>query len=129
MKKAGILVAFIAIAIGAVAVARSSTNASDVLPTAPTDSLCSGSYSKQKALADIKAGKARLAVQGGIAAVYFASDKVFLDKYKVGYDILGCVMPDSVDCLATYNQTIFDHLNTNFGKGWQREVRKDVIGL
>lgn len=117
MKKAGILVAFVAVTIGAVAVGP------------PTDSLCGGSYSKQKALADIKAGKARLAVQGGIAAVYFASDKVFLDKYKVGYDILGCVMPASVECLKTYNQTIFDHLNTNFGKGWQREVRKDVIGL
>ena len=93
------------------------------------DSLCSGLYSKQKALTDIKSGKARLLVQGGIAAVYYPTDKSFRETYKIGYELFGCVAPATINCLEEYNQVVFEHLQRTYGDNWKNEVRKDVIGL
>jgi hypothetical protein len=92
-------------------------------------SLCSGMYSKQKALMDIKLGKARLLVQGGIAAVYYPTDKSFRDTYKIGYELFGCVAPATINCLEEYNQVIFEHLHSTYGDKWKNDVRKNVIGL
>jgi hypothetical protein len=94
-----------------------------------SDSLCSGLYSKQKALADIKSGKARLLVQGGIAAVYYPTDKSFHETYKIVYELFGCVAPATINCLEEYNQVVFEHLHSTYGDKWKNEVRKDVIGL
>ena len=94
-----------------------------------SDTLCSGLYSKQKALADIKTGKARLLVQGGIAAVYYPTDKSFREKYKVGFELFGCVAPATINCLEEYNEVVFEHLQSTYGDKWKNEVRKDVIGL
>jgi len=94
-----------------------------------SDTLCGGLYSKQKALTDIKSGKARLLVQGGIAAVYYPTDKSFRETYKIGYELFGCVAPATINCLEEYNQVVFEHLQTTYGDKWKNEVRKDVIGL
>jgi len=94
-----------------------------------SDSLCSGLYSKQKALKDIKSGKARLLVQGGIAAVYYPTDKSFRETYKIGYELFGCVAPATINCLEEYNQVVFEHLQSTYGEKWKNEVRKDVIGF
>jgi hypothetical protein len=93
------------------------------------DSLCDGIYSKRQALNDIKAGKARLLVQGGIAPIYYPTDKTFRETYKIGYEIFGCVAPGPIECLQEYNETIFKHLSGTYGNDWKNEVRKDVIGL
>ena len=94
-----------------------------------SDTLCSGLYSKQKALTDIKSGKARLLVQGGIAAVYYPTDKSFRETYKIRYELFGCVAPATINCLEEYNQVVFEHLQSTYGDKWKNEVRKDVIGL
>ena len=93
------------------------------------DSICSGMYSKQKALMDIKSGKARLLVQGGIAAVYYPTDKSFRETYKIGYELFGCVAPATINCIEEYNQVVFEHLQSTYGDKWKNDVRKDVIGL
>ena len=93
------------------------------------DTVCNGIYSKRQALNDIKAGKARLLVQGGIAPAYYPTDKTFRESYKTRYEIFGCVAPGPIECLQEYNETIFQHLNASYGNVWKKEVRKDVIGL
>jgi hypothetical protein len=94
-----------------------------------SDSLCSGLFSKQKALTDIKSGKARLLVQGGIATVYYPTDKSFRETYKIGYELFGCVAPATINCLEEYNQVVFEYLQSTYGDKWKNDVRKDVIGL
>jgi hypothetical protein len=94
-----------------------------------SDSLCSELYSKQKAFMDIKSGKAKLLVQGGIAAVYYPTDKSFHETYKIGYELFGCVAPATIKCLEEYTQVVFEHLQSTYGDKWKNDVRKDVIGL
>jgi CarboxypepD_reg-like domain len=90
---------------------------------------CNGNYNTQSALDDIKQGKVNLLIFGGIAPVIYATDKDFKEKYKIGYDVFGCVAPDMDECLMLYNQTIFEYLDKTYGKKWCKEARKDVIGL
>jgi hypothetical protein len=90
---------------------------------------CNGYYSRQTALNDIKKGKANLLVQGGIAPIIYTTDKDFKAKYKIGYNVFGCIAPDMEECLIIYNQTIVEYLDQTFGKKWRRDIRKDVIGL
>jgi len=91
--------------------------------------VCNGYYKRQTALNDIKQGKANLLVQGGFAPIIYTTDKDFKAKYKIGYNVFGCIAPDMDECLTIYNQTIAEYLDQTFGKEWRREVRKDVIGL
>lgn len=86
-------------------------------------------YNRQQALNDINEGKANLLVLGGFAPVIYSTDKYFKEKYNIGYNVFGCIAPDSDECLRVYNQTIFENLNNKFGKKWRKDVRKDVIGL
>jgi hypothetical protein len=90
---------------------------------------CNGNYNRQTALNDIKQGKANLLVQGGFAPVIYTTDKDFKAKYKIGYDVFGCIAPDMDECLIIYNQTIAEYLDQGFGKKWRKDMRKDVIGL
>jgi hypothetical protein len=90
---------------------------------------CNGKYNKQQAISDIKKGKANLIVIGGIAPIIYSTDKKFRRKYKVGYNIFGCIAPDMHDCLVMYNRTIFEYLDKKYGKKWRKDVRKDVAGL
>ncbi|TAN01815.1 MAG: hypothetical protein EPN39_01295 [Chitinophagaceae bacterium] len=95
----------------------------------PIKTQCNGEYNKQRALDDIKDGKANLLVSGSIAPIIYSTDKAFTEKYKIGYDIFGCVPPDMQQCLVFYNQTIFKYLDAKYGRMWRKDVRKDVIGL
>lgn len=90
---------------------------------------CAGKYNRESALRDIRKGRAALLVQGGFAPVFYASDQDFSEKYKIGYDVFGCVAPADEECLKLYNRAIFEYLDRSFGKAWRRDVRKDVIGL
>jgi hypothetical protein len=128
MKK--ITLSFILILAAIIVTVASTTNRQTKEQTKPIqDTLCDGIYSKRQALNDIKAGKARLLVQGGIAPVYYPTDKTFRETYKIGYEIFGCVAPGPIECLQEYNETIFKHLSVTYGNDWKKEVRKDVIGL
>ncbi len=104
-------------------------SATEINKYSKSDSLCSGLFSKQKALTDIKSGKARLLVQGGIATVYYPTDKSFRETYKIGYEPFGCVAPATINCLEEYNQVVFEYLQSTYGDKWKNDVRKDVIGL
>ncbi|KYP13540.1 hypothetical protein [Flavihumibacter sp. CACIAM 22H1] len=93
------------------------------------DSLCGGVYSRVQARRDIKSGKARLLVQGGIVPVYYPADRSFQDTYKIRYEIFGCVAPAKIECLEAYNKVVFEHLQHSYGDIWKDYVRRDVIGL
>lgn len=86
-------------------------------------------YSREKALNDIQSKKSSILLQGGIVSVIKISDKSFERKYKISFTDLGCVVPDKIECLISYNKTIFEYLDKTYGQEWRKEIRKDAIGL
>lgn len=84
--------------------------------------------SKIKAQAAIKKGELNFFIQGGIVATYVKGQEVFEQKYKLKYFDFGCVVPNDI-CIADYNATIAKYLDQRFGKGWRKEVRKDIRGI
>ena len=77
---------------------------------------------------DLKNGKPRLLIYGGIAPVEYTNQHIFEEKYHIEYFSYGCISPP-YNCVLEYNQLIFDYLTDNYGKKWKREVRKDVVGI
>jgi hypothetical protein len=53
-------------------------------------------------------------------------DLAFQQKYNVKYSLVG---NRQIDYLAAYNKLTFKYLNKKFKKAWQKEIRKDAVGL
>jgi hypothetical protein len=91
---------------------------------------CNGfnSFNREKAIDDIKKGKPKLLLVGGIAPVVYTTDKDFEEKFGITFYDFGCT-PDRQECMLAYNRTVFAYLDKKFGKKWRSEIRKDVEGL
>jgi len=83
---------------------------------------------KEIALSDIKKGKPRLLLAGGIAPVIEIGQEKFEKEYDIEYYEYGCTSPPT-ECMNQYNKVIFEYLTKKYGRKWKRKVRKDVIGL
>lgn len=77
---------------------------------------------------DIEKGTSFIFLKSGIAPVVYPTDSVFENKFKVYYYEQGCVGPDN-ELMEEYNYVIFNFLADRYGKKWEREIRKDAIGL
>jgi hypothetical protein len=77
---------------------------------------------------EIKNGKQRLLILGGIVPIYYQGQENFEKKYNVKYFDFGCDVP-AKECAVEYNKKIFEYLDRKYGKEWRREVRDDVEGL
>ncbi|WP_293743580.1 hypothetical protein [uncultured Pedobacter sp.] len=82
----------------------------------------------KQANADIKKGKLKLMVQGGIVATRVKGQELFEQKYGVVYFDFGCVGPSTIR-IEDYNKVIASFMDKKYGKSWRREVRKDVKGI
>jgi hypothetical protein len=80
------------------------------------------------AIQDLKNGKPRLLIFGGIAPSVYSNQNIFEEKYGIKYESYGCISPP-YECVFEYNQVIFEYLTDKFGKEWRKEVRKDVVGI
>jgi hypothetical protein len=78
---------------------------------------------------DIKKEKIQLLLVGGIVPTRLNNQNEFEKKYGLKYIDYGDQLPASLECLALYNRTIFEYLDSQFGKSWRLEVRPDVIGF
>lgn len=84
-------------------------------------------FDKSKAIEDLKKGKPKLLLIGGIAPVHHLGQEKIEKKYGFEYYDFGCT-PPPMKCVIDYNKTIFKHLDTRF-KSWRKNIREDVIGL
>ena len=82
----------------------------------------------KQANADIKKGKLKFMIQGGIAPTRVKGQEIFEQKYGVEYYDLGCVGPSDIT-IKDYNKVIATYMDRKYGKGWRKEVRKDVRGI
>lgn len=86
------------------------------------------SVNQQRAIKDLRKNKPKLLLFGSIAPVVYPNDKEFEDKYGIRFYDYGCT-PPAIECMASYNQVIFDYLDDKYGSKWRKEIRNDVIGL
>jgi len=82
----------------------------------------------KQANTDIKKGKLKLLIQGGIVATHVKGQELFEQKYGVVYYDFGCVGPSDIR-IEAYNKVIGTFMDRKYGKGWRKEVRKDVRGI
>lgn len=82
----------------------------------------------KQANADIKNGKLKFLVQGGIVATRVKGQERFEQKYGVVYFDLGCVGPSDIR-IEDYNKVVASFMDKKYGKVWRKEVRKDVKGI
>lgn len=75
----------------------------------------------------IENGHVYLFLIGGIAPVYI-TDTITQEKYHFHYYDFGCV-PPPVDCILSYNITVFQYFDKVYGTAWRTEVQQEVIGL
>ncbi|KIA88403.1 hypothetical protein OC25_26250 [Pedobacter kyungheensis] len=82
----------------------------------------------KQANADIKKGKLKFLIQGGIVATRVKGQEIFEQKYGIVYYDFGCVGPSNIR-IDAYNKVVGNFMDRKYGKAWRKEVRKDVRGI
>ncbi len=84
---------------------------------------------RESALQDIKTGKIKLLIQGGmVPKTNNKFDNEFEKEYNLNYYDFGCTYIGN-ECMEDYNKTIFEYLDDKYGNRWKKKIRKDVIGI
>lgn len=80
------------------------------------------SFNRRKAIKDIKHGKAVLFVNTKASQSDQLANKKFKEKYGIGFEFNDFILP-AEECLTIYNQTVFEYLDSKFGKQWRNEIK------
>lgn len=85
-------------------------------------------YSGKRAEYDLRKGRVIVLLPGGfIGTPLYHEDSLFMEKYHIQYQSLGCIqMVD--DDYAGYNRVMFRYLDRRYGHSWRKRVHKDVFG-
>jgi len=68
-------------------------------------------------------------VLGGIASVITKEDLAFAKKYNIQFHDFGCIAPTNFEEYEAKNNLVFNFLNMNYGKQWQKEIKPSVLGF
>ncbi|WP_343524922.1 hypothetical protein [Pedobacter sp.] len=82
----------------------------------------------KQANADIRKGQLKFLIHGGIASIHVKGQEIFERKYGLEYYDFGCIAPSDIN-IADYNKVIAAFMDRKYGKGWRKEVRKDIQGI
>ena len=86
-------------------------------------------YSVESAKKALENGTAELVAICGTALILNSQqDDLFKEKYGVGIKVFGDMIDGSPRDLKLYNYIIFEWLDDKYGKGWIKDVRKEVVG-
>ncbi|MBR2197916.1 MAG: hypothetical protein IJ909_05735 [Fibrobacter sp.] len=86
-------------------------------------------YSVESAKIALENGTAELVAICGTALILNSrKDNLFKEKYGVGIKVFGDMIDGSPQELKRYNYAIFEWLDEKYGKGWIKDVRKEVVG-
>lgn len=86
-------------------------------------------YSVESAKKALENGTAELVATCGTALILNQrQDNLFKEKYGVGIKVFGDLIDGSSRDMKLYNYTIFEWLDDKYGKGWIKDVRKEVVG-
>lgn len=68
-------------------------------------------------------------VLGGIASAITKDDLAFAKKYNIQFHDFGCIAPTNFEEYEVKNELVFEFLNKNYGKQWQKEIKPSVLGF
>jgi len=85
-------------------------------------------YSIKLANTDLKNGTVKFLLRGGIVSTYVKGQEIFEKKYSIAYRDFGCVMPANIS-IEDYNKVVASFMDKKYGKGWRKDVRRDVQGI
>jgi len=66
---------------------------------------------------------------GGIASTITKEDLDFAKKYNIQYHDFGCLPPTNFEDYEVKNALVFEKLNSEFGKHWQKEIKSYAMGF
>lgn len=78
---------------------------------------------------EINSNTKTIYVIGRIASVITKDDLAFAKKYNVRFHDFGCIAPENFEEYEVKNTLIFEYLNKNYGKQWQKEIKSSVLGF
>ncbi|TCD17641.1 hypothetical protein EZ456_22760 [Pedobacter psychrodurus] len=85
-------------------------------------------YSVKLANTDLKNGSVKFLIRGGIVSIYVKGQELFEKKYAVDYYDFGCIMHANIS-IEDYNKVVASFMDRKYGRGWRKEVRKDIQGI
>ena len=85
-------------------------------------------YSIKLANADLKQGRVKFLLRGGIVSTYVKGQELFEKKYGIAYSEFGCVMPVNIS-INDYNKVVASFMDLKYGRDWRKEVRGDIQGI
>lgn len=66
---------------------------------------------------------------GGIASTITKEDLDFAKKYNIQYYDFGCLAPVNFKEYEAKNAIVFEILNKEYGKQWQKEIKSSAMGF
>ena len=73
---------------------------------------------------EINSNTKTIYVLGGIVSVITKEDLAFAKKYNVQFYDFGCIAPTNFDEYELNNTLVFEYLNKNYGKQWQKKSNR-----
>jgi len=83
---------------------------------------------KQQFESDLENNTIQLYFIGGIASRATDKDAEFVSKYQATYHDFGCTPPPFLTEYSDYNILVLNYLTEKFGKDWEKDIRKDILG-
>ena len=81
-------------------------------------------YDSALAMSDIRRGRPRILVHGGIAPLaYGPRDRALERKYRFSYKDFGDQIENPFECDEQYNRVVFRFLDSKYGTAWRDSVR------
>jgi len=78
---------------------------------------------------EINSNTKTIYVLGGIASVITKEDLAFAKKYNIQFYDFGCIAPTNFEEYEVKNSLVFEFLDKNYGKQWQKEIKPSVLGF
>lgn len=66
---------------------------------------------------------------GGIVSTITKKDLAFSKKYNIQYHDFGCLAPINFEEYEIKNAIVFEKLNSEYGKHWQKEMKSSAMGF
>ena len=83
----------------------------------------------QETKIEVNSNTQTIYIIGGIASTITKEDLDFAKKYNIQYYDFGCLAPVNFKEYEAKNAIVFEILNKEYGKQWQKEIKSSAMGF